>query len=55
VRISHTEQFEPELLAALAREQGTLIELMLEPEVITTRGSLNAITEAAMARTLDRR
>ena len=55
VRISHTEQFEPELLAALAREQGTLIELMLEPEAITTRGSLNAITEAAMARTLDRR
>ncbi|APW46633.1 thiamine pyrophosphate-binding protein [Rhodoferax antarcticus] len=55
VRISRTEQFEPELVAALAREQGTLIELMLEPEAITTRGSLNAITEEAMARTLDRR
>lgn len=55
VRISRTEQFEPELLAALARERGTLIELMLEPEAITTRGSLNTITEAAMAGTLDRR
>lgn len=55
VRISRTEQFAPELLAALAREQGTLIELMLEPQAITTRASLNAITDAAMARTLDRR
>jgi len=55
VRIKRTDQFESELLAALARERGTLIELMLEPQAITTRGSLNAITEAALVRTLERR
>jgi acetolactate synthase-1/2/3 large subunit len=41
-------QFEPELLAALERKQGTLIEVMLDPEVITTRGTLSAITETRM-------
>ncbi len=50
VRITATAQFEPELLAALARPQGTLIEIMLDPEVITTRGTLGAITQAALAR-----
>ncbi len=50
VRISRTSEFEPELLAALARPQGTLIEVLLEPEVITTRGTLSAIRQAALAR-----
>ncbi|MFZ4481517.1 MAG: thiamine pyrophosphate-binding protein [Rhodoferax sp.] len=50
VRITRTQEFEPELLAALARAEGTLIEVMLEPEVITTRGTLSAITQAALAR-----
>ncbi|WP_137896827.1 thiamine pyrophosphate-binding protein [Ramlibacter sp. 2FC] len=50
VRITRTEEFEPQLVAALAREQGTLIEVMLDPEVITTRGTLSAITEAALTR-----
>jgi hypothetical protein len=36
-RITRTEEFEAQLLAALSREQGTLIEVMLDPEVITTR------------------
>ena len=48
IRISKTEEFEPALLAALKREQGTLIEIMLDPEVITTRGTLSAITENAL-------
>ncbi len=48
VRITRTEEFEPELLAAMARTEGTLIELMLDPDVITTRGTLSAITEAAL-------
>jgi len=52
-RVSRTAQFEPELLAALARPEGTLIELMLDPQVITTRGSLDAITQAALKRQLD--
>ena len=47
VRITRTEEFEPELLAALARGQGTLIEVILDPEVITTRATLAAIGEAA--------
>ena len=48
IRISKTEEFEPALLAALQREQGTLIEIMLDPEVITTRGTLSAITQHAL-------
>ncbi len=48
VKISKTPEFEPELLAALARPQGTLIEVMLDPEVITTRGTLSAITQNAL-------
>ena len=51
VRITRTDEFEPELLAALARPQGTLIEVMLDPDVITTRGTLSAITQTALART----
>ncbi len=50
VRITRTAEFEAELKAAVARSQGTLIEVMLDPEVITTRGTLNAITQAALAR-----
>ncbi len=48
VRITHTHEFETELLAALERPQGTLIEVTLNPEVISTRGSLTQITETAM-------
>ncbi|WBY01726.1 thiamine pyrophosphate-binding protein [Ramlibacter tataouinensis] len=50
VRITRTAQFEPEFVAALERPQGTLIEVMLDPEVITTRGTLSAIREAALQR-----
>ena len=49
-RITRTGEFEPALLAALDRAQGTLIEVMLDPEVITTRGTLSAIQAAALAR-----
>jgi len=48
VRITRTAEFEPELLAALERPQGTVIEVMLDPEVITTRGTLSAIRENAL-------
>ena len=47
-RITRTEQFEPQLLAALARKQGTLIEIMLDAEVITTRATLSSITKTAL-------
>ncbi len=50
VRIKRTDEFEAEFKAALARREGTLIEIMLDPEVITTRGTLSAIRDAALAR-----
>jgi acetolactate synthase-1/2/3 large subunit len=52
VRITQTAQFEAELLAALARPEGSLIEIMLDPEVITTRATLSSITESAMSKAL---
>ena len=48
VRISRTAQFEPEFIAAMERKQGTVIEITLDPEVITTRGTLSAITQNAL-------
>ena len=53
VRITRTAEFEPELIAALERKQGTVIEVMLDPNVITTRGTLSAITEGALKRKAD--
>jgi acetolactate synthase I/II/III large subunit len=53
VRITLSDQFEAELLAALKRldaKQGTLIELIISPEVITTRGTLSAITQQALSK-----
>ena len=53
VRITHSDEFEAQLLGALARlkdKQGTLIELMISPEVITTRGTLSAITQASLSK-----
>ena len=50
VRIHQTAEFEPALVAALASDKGTLIEVMLDPEVITTRTTLSAIRDAALKR-----
>lgn len=52
MRITHTAEFEAELLAALARKEGTVIEVTLDPEVISTRGTLSAITQHALAQLL---
>ena len=49
-QVTETAQFEGALLRALAADTGTLIEIPLDPEVITTRGTLSAITKAAQAR-----
>jgi acetolactate synthase-1/2/3 large subunit len=49
-RIEKTEQFESEFIAALERKEGTLIEVMLDPELITTRGTLSAIRQSALKR-----
>ena len=50
VRITKTAEFEPELVAALERKHGTLIEVMIDAEVISTRGTLSAIRENALAK-----
>jgi acetolactate synthase-1/2/3 large subunit len=50
VRIHQTDEFEPAFMAAMSRTQGTLIEVMLDPEVISTRGTLSAITQTALAK-----
>lgn len=42
VKVQRASEFEAELLAALERPQGTLIEIMLNPALITTRGALPA-------------
>ncbi|MDP3796625.1 MAG: thiamine pyrophosphate-binding protein [Polaromonas sp.] len=54
VRITRTAEFEAELLAALARKEGTVIEVTLDPEVITTRGTLSSITQAALKQSLQK-
>jgi len=52
VRISKTEEFELALVAALRAvkedKKGTLIEVMMDPEAITTRVSLSTITQNAL-------
>jgi acetolactate synthase-1/2/3 large subunit len=52
VKITKTAEFEPALVAALRRPQGSLIEVMLDAEVITTRGTLSAITQTALKKLL---
>jgi acetolactate synthase I/II/III large subunit len=47
-RVHKTDEFEPLLEQALASDKGMLIELMLLPDVITTRGTLSAIRNAAL-------
>jgi len=46
-QVTATDQFEAALLRALAADTGTLIEIPLDPEVITTRMTLSAISKAA--------
>ena len=50
VRITRTDEFEAAFKAALERAEGTLIEVMIDEDVITTRASLTTIREAAIAR-----
>lgn len=49
-QVTRTEDFEEALLRALAAPTGTLIEVALSQEIISTRGTLSAITQAALAR-----
>ena len=49
--VKDAAEFKEALRAALGREQGTLIEIKLSPEVISTRVTLGAITQQALQRT----
>jgi len=53
VQISKTEEFEPALMlalqTALKEKKGTLIEVLMDPDAITTRVSLSTITQNALA------
>ena len=49
-RVTRTEQFEPALQAALHSEQGSLIEVTLSEDIITTRATLGTIRQQALAR-----
>jgi acetolactate synthase-1/2/3 large subunit len=51
-QVTTTEEFEPAFQRALAAPQGTVIELMLSADVITTRGTLSAITRNALKNTV---
>ena len=46
-RVTHTHEFEPALQRALEGQGGSLIEVMLDLEAITTRASLSAIRKKA--------
>ncbi|WP_374413058.1 thiamine pyrophosphate-binding protein [Hydrogenophaga sp.] len=46
-RVNRTDEFGPALQRALEGQGGTLIEVVLDPEVLTTRGTLSAIRNAA--------
>ena len=49
-RVTRTDEFEPAMRAALTSKTGTVIEIMLDPEVITTRATLSSIRDAAIQR-----
>src|SRR6185369_3615219 len=48
--VKNASEFEAALRDALARENGTLLEIRLSPEVISTRATLREITEHALQR-----
>lgn len=48
--VKDASEFRTALRDALARENGTLLEIKLSPEVISTRATLHAITQQALQR-----
>lgn len=49
-RLDDASDFEPALREALARDCGTLFEVVLSPEIISTRTTLSEITRSALGR-----
>jgi acetolactate synthase-1/2/3 large subunit len=48
VRITRTEEFESAFKGAVENNKGTLIEIMIDPELITTRATLSQIRDAGI-------
>ena len=53
-RVERTEDFSDALDRALSASTGTLIEIPISPELITTRSSLSTIRDAALLRQVAR-
>jgi acetolactate synthase-1/2/3 large subunit len=49
-RVERTDQFEPAFAEAMAADRPTLLHLLLDADVITSRTSLKAIRQAAIER-----
>jgi acetolactate synthase-1/2/3 large subunit len=49
-KVTRTEEFAPAFEAAMAHDGPALIELVLDPEALTTRSTLSQIRDAALAR-----
>jgi acetolactate synthase-1/2/3 large subunit len=49
-QVTSAEAFDAALVEALARPSGTLLEIRLSPEVISTRTTLREITQSALQR-----
>jgi acetolactate synthase-1/2/3 large subunit len=47
--VAHTEEFAPAFEAALAARRAAIIELRMDPEIITTRTTLSALRREAAA------
>jgi hypothetical protein len=48
--VDRTAAFEPALAQAIVREQGTLIEIQLSPQILTTSPTLDEIRQEGIAR-----
>ena len=49
-RVEKTDKFEAAFVAAIARREGTVIDVIIDPEALTTRATLSAIRDVALKR-----
>ena len=49
-RVEKTDEFEAAFVAAIARREGTVIDVIIDPEALTTRATLSAIRDVALKR-----
>ena len=49
-RVEKTDEFEAAFVAAIARREGTVIDVIIDPEALTTRATLSTIRDVALKR-----